>query len=219
MSLTSRNFKYNRVGVKKRFEFILTQISECYKLMLTDYNIIENDENTIRNRLWKDYLNKNEIRTKLKLNQYIFHSESPNVDDEYKETGRHDIQVYNPIEFCKNTDAYFIIECKRLDGINSGKGSLNYKYIENGISRFTSRADYPTFYGINGMIGFVVKATNISKIIKSINLLLPDNENLNTKTINNDFDSSYLSKHTDYQDKNIELYHLMFDFSALIETD
>jgi hypothetical protein len=184
--------------------------------MLTDYDIIENDENTIRNRLWKDYLNNNEIRTKLKLNQYIFHSESPNVDDEYKETGKHDIQVYNPIEFCKNTNAYFIIECKRLDGTNSGKGSLNYKYVENGIKRFTSRADYPTFYGINGMIGFVVKTKKIIEIINSINQLLPKNENLNDKLIDNYFEFSYLSKHTDFQDKEIELYHLMFDFSSQI---
>ncbi|MEA2043174.1 MAG: hypothetical protein U9N85_11590 [Bacteroidota bacterium] len=211
-------FKQKQYTARKEFEFILTQITKCYKLMLTDYSIIENDENIIRNRLHKDYLDNQQILEQFNLQAYFFDIETPYVDKNYKETARSDIKIYDPIERIQNRKSpYFIIECKRLDGTNSGKGSLNYKYVENGIKRFTSRADYPTFFGINGMIGFVLKTKEIVKIVNSINHLLPENENLNSKLIGEHFEFSYLSKHTDYQDKNIKLYHLMLDFSSQIK--
>ena len=213
-------FKLKQQAARKEFEFIFTQITKCYKLMLSDYDIIENDENIIRNHLHKDYLDKQSILEQLNLKTYFFDIEPPYVNENYKETARSDIKIYDAIERMQNRQsAYYIIECKRLDGTNSGKGSLNYKYVENGIKRFTSREDYPTFYGVNGMIGFVVKTKKIIEIVSSINQLLPENENLNDKLIDNDFEFSYLSKHTDYQDKKIELYHLMLDFSSQIKTN
>ncbi len=220
MSLTSLNFKYKRIAKKREFEFILAQISECYKLMLSNYDTIENDENKIRNRLVTDYLDNQEIIEKFNLEPYFFDIETPFVNEHYEETARSDIKIYTATERLKNRQSpYFIIECKRLGGTNIGKGSLNYKYVGNGISRFISRDDYPSHYGINGMIGFIVKPTNINNVVSSINQLLPDNEDLNSKKISESFEFSYLSNHSDNKGNKIELYHLMFDFSSLIENN
>jgi hypothetical protein len=210
-------FKPKKFTAQKEFEFILIQITKCYKLMLNDYTSIKNDENIIRNHLHKDYLDNHEIIERLKLHTYFFDIEIPSLSDDFKETGRTDIKVYNAIERIRNRQSpYFIIECKRLDGINTGKGSLNWKYVENGICRFTKREDYPSYHGINGMIGFIVKSINISKLVDAINILLSEDEKLIKMSIANDFDSSYISKHIDSQEKVIELYHLMFDYSLLI---
>jgi len=217
MSLTSGNFRYNQINAKKQFELILSAILKSHQMMLNDYEKIERNENSIRNRLWKDYLNNNQNRELLKINQYIFKAENSEVGDNYKETGRHDIQIINPIEFCRNTNAYFIIECKLLENTKIGKGSLNHKYVENGIKRFIERNDYPSYYGLNGMIGFIVKSVDINKMVAAINKLLPANEQITEYTFSSENGNTYKSEHHDFQDKNIQLYHLMLDFSDLIE--
>ncbi len=187
--------------------------------MLEDNKPLENHENLIRNHLYKDYLNNNSVRENLGLLDYIFHIENPFVDNEYKESGRNDIQVYNIFKFSENTDAYFIIECKRLENTNNGKGSLNYEYAKEGIERFKIREDYPSFFGINGMIGFIIKKLNINEMIYSINQLLEDSEKLTKFDKYEKFeypDITFYSEHSDYKNTKLELYHLMFDFSSII---
>jgi len=217
MTLNAGIFKSAPFAAQKEFEHILTQITACYKCMLIDYTTIENNENKIRNRLWKDYLNHNQIIEHLNIQHWFFDIEHPEVDNNYNETGRSDIKIYHQIERMRNRQAYFIIECKRLDGTNRGKGSLNYEYVENGIKRFIKRDDYPSFYRINGMIGFVVKHKKIDEIISAINRLLDDVEKIIKENIINDFDFTYKSKHSDNRKNEIILYHLMFDYSQLIE--
>jgi len=208
-------FKSKQTAARKEFEFILSQICNCYQLMLVDYEVIENDENKIRNRLVKDYLDNQIIVEKLNLQPYFFDIEVPQIDKVYDETGRSDIKIYNAIERLKNRQSpYFIIECKRLENSNTGKGSLNWKYVKNGIERFTSRYDYPTFYGINGMIGFIVKPVKIDALVEAINQLLTNNENLKPGLPKEK--NVYLSEHADHRNYKIELYHLMFDFSSKI---
>ncbi len=209
-------FKPKHTTRQKEFEFILTAILKSHQMMLIDYKHIEKNENIIRNRLWKDYLNNNQNREILKISHYIFKAENSEVGENYKETGRHDIQVINPIEFCKNTAAYFIIECKLLDSVKTGKGSLNQKYIENGVNRFIKRRDYPTYYGLNGMIGFIVGAVEINELICSLNKLLPGNEQISQYKFSPISNFTYKSEHYDIQNKNIQLYHLMLNFSNLI---
>ena len=131
--LDASNFKYLDFYQDNVFEFILTQIYTCYNKMLNDYPFIENNENLIRNGLHKNYLENNQIREELQLTPYLFDTEVElynNDNDSVK--GRTDIKVYNAIERTKNTDSYYIIECKRIDGTNE----LNKKYISNGINRF-----------------------------------------------------------------------------------
>jgi len=188
--------------------------------MLEDNKLLENKEGIIRNHLYKDFLNNNTARENLGLLDYAFHIENPSVDKEYKESGRSDIQVYNIFKYSENTDAYYIIECKRLENTNNGKGSLNYKYVEDGIERFKTREDYPSFFGINGMIGFIVKALNINEMINSINQLLEDSEQLIKFDKCEKFeypDITFYSEHSDYKNTKFELYHLMFDFSTIIK--
>jgi hypothetical protein len=185
--------------------------------MLNDCIAIENDERIIRNRLHKDYLDNQEILDRFELQVYFFDIEIPSLGNDYHETGRVDIKIYNALERLRNRQSpYFIIECKRLDGINTGKGSLNWKYVEDGIKRFTTRADYPSNKGLNGMIGFIVKSVKISLVTDAINSLLNQGEQLVNVNITNDFDFIYISKHFDYQDRDFELYHLMFDYSSII---
>ena len=66
------------------------------------------------------------------LNDFYFDKEVPEQD------GRADIKVLTRNCF-EDDDAYYIIECKRLDNINTtGIAGLNAEYIKNGICRFVT---------------------------------------------------------------------------------
>lgn len=190
--------------LKKDFEFIMSKIYCCYLMMLDKYPIIENNENKIRNRLYKDFLQPAKVKEELGLNSWIFHPEVPEIDDNYHEHGRTDIMFYTPIEYLKDENAYYIIECKRLDG----NRKLNEAYFNNGISRFICEK-YPTNKGINGMLGFIVRKIDI--INNSLKL------NLNPEPFIENFQYSYKSNHTTKNgNKEFLLYHLMLDFSGKI---
>lgn len=204
--LDASNFKYLDFYQDNVFEFILTQIYTCYNKMLNDYPFIENNENLIRNGLHKNYLENNQIREELQLTPYLFDTEVElynNDNDSVK--GRTDIKVYNAIERTKNTDSYYIIECKRIDGTNE----LNKKYISNGINRFIENEKYPSFKKVNGMIGFVVNPIDIEQNTKFFS-------NLKFHQFINGFEYSYVSNHKTTNSKDITLYHLMLDFSSKI---
>jgi len=68
------------------------------------------------------------------------------------------------------------------------------------------------------MIGFIVDSVDIVQNIKLINqMMVNQSETFTTgemenRIINNDFEHTYCSKHT-FENCNIILYHLMFDFS------
>ncbi|MVO08554.1 hypothetical protein GOQ30_05185 [Flavobacterium sp. TP390] len=205
--LDASNFKYLDFYHDNVFEFILTQIYNCYNKMLNDYSLIENNENLIRNGLYKNYLENNEIREELQLTPYLFDTEVELYNDDDLVKGRTDIKVYNAIERTKNTDAYYIIECKRIDGSNG----LNDKYISNGINRFIENEKYPSFKKVNGMIGFVVNPIDIEQNTKNFS-------DLKFHQFINNFNYSYISNHTTTNSNNITLYHLMLDYSSKINT-
>jgi len=176
---------------KIEFEKLLNSIYACYKEMLSNkINVPNNDENEIRDRLLFDYLNNNLLRVKFKLLDFLFDPEVP------VNSGRSDIKVQTKDTFI-NTDAYYIIECKRLDGYST----LNKEYIKNGINRFLS-GKYPSHYRINGMIGFLVRKIDIDKNIEKIGDFFNQIEK----------DKLYDSNH-----KDLKLYHLMMDFSKNIK--
>jgi hypothetical protein len=171
------------------FKNLLLNIYSCYLLIIADKKKIPNNENKIRDILL-EYLKNIKIRQESCLIEgYRFDKEV----DEGK--GRVDIKIVSINDF-ENFEAYFIIECKRLDGTIT----LNKKYDSEGIDRFTSEK-YSSYYGINGMIGFVVKKIDIDANIKKIGNFFDCIEK----------DKLYISTHTD-----LKLYHLMMDFSALI---
>lgn len=203
------NPKYITYYIDENFEFILTQIQNCYRKMLIEYDFIENNENKIKNRLYRDYLDKQSIIDDLKLNGYRFKTEAAFVDEDYNEKGYSDIEVIDLIGSLKNINSFYIIECKRIDGVNSHyKESLNNKYINEGIMRFIEEK-YPSHNNVNAMLGFVVKDIDI-------------NNNCNHFTdfkeykFIEDFEFSYRSNHITKTNKKITLYHLMLNFSSII---
>lgn len=206
----------NYIIYNEQFENILVQIIVCYNLMVGAKTILPNNENKIRNELVNNYLMDNTIRAKINLTDYRFEREAPEKNDE----GRVDIKIVSHKDSFVDTDAYYVIECKRLDNNNqNGKTGLNGEYISNGIARFTSEKKYRFYNSTAGMIGFVVSKIDIHKNVTFINNLLQNifteintEKALTYKQIIPDFEYSYYSIHNiDNTSKTI--YHLMFDFS------
>ena len=203
------NPKYISYYIDGNFEFILTQIYNCYKKMLRDFDFIENNENKIKNKLYRDYLDRQEIIDELKLNDFRFRTEAGYVDENYNEIGYSDIEVIDLKSSLKNKDSYYVIECKRIDGANSHyQSSLNNKYVKEGIDRFIEEK-YPTNMKVNGMLGFIVRSIDIHDNTQFFSDLK------NYKFIQ-DFEYSYRSEHTSKSNKKLTLYHLMLDFSSKI---
>ncbi len=205
------NPKYISYYVDENFEFILAQVYACYKKMLIDYQFVEDNENKIKNRLYKDYLNKQDVRNDLGLNEYLFKTETAFINEEYDEKGYSDIEVIDLKGSLRSTEAYYIIECKRLNGENSHyKQSLNNKYIQEGIKRFINEK-YPTHHQVNGMLAFITKRMDIDENSKCFS-------DLKRYMFINDFNFSYKSNHITESGKKITLYHLMLDFSSKINS-
>ncbi|MCQ0110302.1 hypothetical protein [Zhouia amylolytica] len=218
-SLDASNFSGSIPFYDNEFEKILSKITTCYQLMKTDKVVLENDENKIRDILLLNYLKNDEIRRKIDLIQWHFERE---VQEDHS-IGRTDIKVISPNTFEKQ-EAYYILECKRLDNTNTtGISGLNAKYIENGIDRFITKY-YSSFYRVNGMIGFIVEELKIDENVKRINTLLGTSfSSITTKqeiikdSFINDFEYHYNSIHTDKDNDKLKIYHLMFDLSQNIQ--
>jgi hypothetical protein len=217
-SLDASKYDHSVVFYNAEFEELLSKVIICYKLMLVDKVAVNNDENEIRDVLYLNYLNDNTVRNKIGLKDYYFDREVA----EDRSQGRTDIRVLSNYSF-EDTGAYYIIECKRLDAINSaGKTGLNAQYIQKGICRFASKK-YSAYYKTNGMIGFIVEKIDIHANVSSINKLLKDPfkeantaKSLFIRNIVSGFDYSYCSTHT-VDSNEVIIYHLMFDFSKNIK--
>lgn len=204
---------------------ILRGIISAYHLVLKiDYAKIENLEDKITGRLLIDFLEEDDFRKEMALENYRFIPESATYDDEYNQIGYTDIRVLvnHKISGFKTTKADYIIECKRLDGSKS----LNKKYITNGIYRFVHELyTKSNIHKISAMLGFVVKKINNAENIAKINQLAIDEKiQINSISpivphkISEQFTESYYSRHTTVLGKKAEIYHLMLDFSDKIKT-
>ena len=199
------------------FEFnnVLDFINHCYGLMLKEYEgqSIENNENKIRNRLYKDFLSSNTVRSEIDLFPCRFECECAEINDEYEEIGYSDIKVLTSTSLINN-EAYYIIECKRLDGSTS----LNREYVKEGIYRFIDNKKYPSYRNLSGMIGFIVKKVNVTDTVAAINIVLSKEKRINTfemlKTLDNNL---YSSSHEKFDKSTLTIRHLMFDFSDNIK--
>jgi hypothetical protein len=198
------------------FEFnnIISFICDCYHQMLKKYDgeFIENNENKLRNRLYKDFLNSNEVKSQAELFPCRFECECAEIDDSYQEIGYSDIKVLTSTSLM-NTDAHYIIECKRLDGSKH----LNSEYIKEGIARFINPKKYPTYYNLCGMIGFIVKQIDIDDNVNKINELLKKSRIKTSKSISHDRHLIYSSVHQKDNKLPLKIQHLMFDFSILVK--
>ena len=203
------------------FEYILVGITSCYKMMIGNGDTVPNHEEKIRNILYTRYLNNNEVRNRIGLNYNIDCEPAEYTNGEL--TGYIDLKIYSRNSLT-DTSAYYIIECKRLDNQNlTGTTGLNAEYIKNGIMRFVA-GQYSTNKYLNGMIGFIVDRVDIKSNIGNINKLLKE-KFLDTNTVTHltlanfikDFKYQYYSTHKDIGNKEITLYHLMFDYSKNIK--
>jgi hypothetical protein len=216
--LNSSGYQYNGIFYSAEFEDILSKIITCYNLMLADNVSLTNDENTIRDLLYLNYLNSDAVRESVGLQSYYFDRET----QEDRTAGRSDIRILTANSFIE-TAAYYIIECKRLDAKNpNGTAGLNAKYIENGICRFASNF-YSLHYKTNGMIGFIVQPININQNTDSINQLLKTihtsantTQELKYLEIVSGFRYSYYSTHR-VKGIDVVICHLMLDFSKNIK--
>jgi len=105
------------------FKNLILNIYSCYLLMLSDKKLVpKNSENSIRDMLLKS-LKDTKIRNEdCLITGYRFDKE---VDES---EGRVDIKIIDINDFEKY-EAYYIIECKRLDGTKR----LNNAYVNDGI--------------------------------------------------------------------------------------
>lgn len=211
-SLNATGYKGNSNFFHAEFERVLSYVIIGYKQMLADNVSLINNENSIRDVLLYSYLKKTEFKKLNNINDFLF-------DKELEENvGRIDIRVM-PVNPFVSDDAYFILECKRLNSKNtSGKTGLNGEYIAEGVCRFVSQK-YSCYHKTNGMIGFVVDKLDIDKNVTSLNALLssqfPDAmkvKDISKHNVVTGFDFSYYSTHT-CKKNELTLYHLMFNFS------
>ena len=217
-NLNASNYQYSDYFYNAEFEDLLSKIIRCYHLMIDDSVSLTNNENDIRDILLLNYLKNDSVRKKIGLVNYLFDREVPEDYSIFGITGRTDIKIQTLNTFI-NSNAYYIIECKRLDNVNKeGTTGLNAKYIENGICRFVSET-YSSYYKTNAMIGFIVEEIDIESNIVFLNNLLENSfltantvEKIVFKNICPEFNYSYNSIHS-YSTDNIMIYHLMFDFS------
>lgn len=214
--LNASEFLFRDLVYTKEFEGILTSITHCYnKLRNKNKQIPLNDENGIRDILLIDYLKNPIIKKELNLSDYLFDRET----SETNSIGRVDIRVM-PVNPFVSDEAYYILECKRLDNkARRGSSGLNSKYIEYGIQRFTS-GFYSSFYKTNAMIGFVIESIEIHDNVNDINYILENNfKHIPTNTLITkecfieNFEFHYCSNHQTENGLPLKLYHLMFDFS------
>lgn len=209
-------FDYSVLYRNSAFEEVLNACIIIFHHIISDGCLYPNKEKRIRDAF--GYYLKNDDFKKATYPLMYYNYEAEAAENE----GFIDIKIQkiNPYE---GSWAYYIIECKRIDGSKR----LNDEYVANGICRFVS-SYYSTYYGCNGMFGFVVKDLDISQNVKKINSILhKDFINDKGKTVNShvllplckcdihkEFAHSYSSVHS--CGKNITLYHLMFDFSKVI---
>lgn len=207
-----------RVLYRANFEKIITYILDICALIVKDYEErqlkLPNDENKIRSIMLEEYMNKQKAAHG--MSGYKFELEVPeNYAGSGQHIGRVDIRILLKSDFEKD-DAYYIIECKRIDG----SSDLNKKYVKEGVARFVTEK-YSSYYGRNIMLGFVVKKIDISSNVKLIEEI--QNADLSQQMHGNfefieskDVTESYKCMYQ-IQFGEIELCHIFSDYSSIME--
>lgn len=150
---------------RANFEKIIVYILDICELIVEDYERkqfkLPNDENKIRSIMLEEYMKTQ--KGIYGMSDYRFELEVPeNYAGNGQHIGRVDIRILLKSDFEKE-DAYYIIECKRIDGT----ADLNKKYVKEGVARFVTQK-YSSYYGRNIMLGFVVKKIDVSANAKLI---------------------------------------------------
>lgn len=198
---------------------IVFKVLACLEKMIEDYSIdsikIANNETTIRDHLFCNYLNNDEIMRSMDFDNFRFWAETPENYIDSKPQGRTDLQVFSINEF-SHRNRYFIIECKRIDG----NLTLNREYIDEGIRRFVGESPkYKSYYKMNCMLGFVVRCIDVANNVEKINGLLQTEyadihvqDYLHTGIVPN----TYISSHNRKENELIVLTHVFVNCSSVI---
>jgi len=209
---------FKKAAMHDLFNLIILHVAvSCEKMKkdcIESQKYLSNHEDKISNRLVAQYLDKNSLELIFILQQ----PENFNVDSDTF-AGRTDISVMSS-NTLKNRNAYFTIECKRLDG---GK-TLNEKYVKEGIARFVEHPPkYSSYYGKSIMLGYIVKAiSDISKNTKKIDNIqrkLLVGIQIGEMQLVSDERKDFSRYHCIYQadnNLNVELTHLLYDFSDVV---
>lgn len=184
------------------FQKIINYIQDISLLVIKDYennNLkLPNDENKIRSIILEEYLVKQKV--KYKMEDYRFLSEVlENYQGNGKYIGRVDIHVILKNDFEKE-EAYYVIECKRIDGTKK----MNRKYVEEGIARFIT-GKYSSYYHRNIMLGFIIKNIDIHKNTLEI-------EKIQNASSDKQMHSSFIP--TRNTSKNIETYECTYSINS-----
>jgi len=209
------NFK---MGAKQDFfRLIILHISKCCEAMRDDCrrktkNPLPNHEDKISNRLVARYLN-------VGVKGIRFDRESLEGFDDDTDTfiGKTDIRVGLSDYLNGNDKAYYTIEAKRLDGTQN----LNNKYVSDGISRFVAPPSpkYSSYYGKSIMLGYVVRDIDVSRNTEEIDKLqhkLLVGTMVGSMSLICDDGKGFSHYQCSYQNLNIELTHLFYNFSDVI---
>lgn len=203
---------------RANFEKIANYILNICELVVEDYEKkqlkLPNDENKIRSIMLEEYMKKQ--KDAYGMSDYRFELEVPeNYAGGGQHIGRVDIRILLKSDFEKE-DAYYVIECKRIDGTSD----LNKKYVKEGVARFITQK-YSSYYGRSIMLAFVVKKLDI-----------PANTRLIEKIQNADLDGHM---HGDFefiksngvaesykclyqiQSGEVELRHIFSDYSGIMQ--
>lgn len=202
---------------RANFEKITNYILDICELVVEDYEKkqlkLPNDENKIRSIMLEEYLRKQKVS--YDMSNYRFDLEVPeNYAGNGHHIGRVDIRILLKSDFEKE-DAYYIIECKRIDGTSD----LNKKYVKEGVARFTTQK-YSSYYGRNIMLGFVVKKIDMSvnaQLIESIqNADLDKHMHGNFELVGNRSVTESYKCIYQIQSGEVELRHIFSDYSSIM---
>lgn len=202
---------------RANFEKIIRYIIDICELIVEDYKNnqrqLPNNENKIRSIMLEGYIKKNKFA--YGMEGYRFDNEVPeNYLGKGQYKGRVDIRILLKSDFEKD-DAYYIIECKRLDGTTA----LNKQYVKEGIARFVTEK-YSSYYRRNIMLGFVVKKMNVSANTRLIEQIQNSASNQQMHGV---FQFTGSNKVTEkyrcvyqIQSGELELCHIFSDYSGII---
>lgn len=214
------NIRLKEMFRKDDFEQISKFILEVCERTREDYELenkkLLNNENHIRTIMLERYMRNNDFCKKHQMSDYRFDAETPeNYDGNGDYIGRADVRVVLKTDFT-NYNAYYLIECKRIDGTLA----LNKKYIDNGILRFTTQY-YSSYYSKNIMLGFVVRQVDLTANSQKIEDLQNSSDN---KILHGDFQLIYNNRYNQmytciYNTElgKLELRHIFSDISEVTD--
>lgn len=217
-----QNSALNRAYKQELFDRIIGAIVKGCELMVSDCvkgrYLLSNHEEIIRTYLVQNYLDNDEKRYDIGLQGIDIRFEIE-VPENYNPAtishiGRTDIKIVSEA-WLRNREAYYIVECKRLDG----EDVLNKLYVKEGVSRFVgAEPKYSSFYNKNIMLGFCVKRHNIKQSILKISaihtcLISEESRGL---TVCSDTKAYKIYESTYTKPEDLELKHIFYDMADII---